>query len=79
MTQREKFQIALTEAYTDLFANDPEYTYSASKTTPEALAAIMTAGLVTGAANKDGAGVKRACKVVGIAPTYKAIRAYLTA
>ncbi len=77
MTNTEQFQTALTDAYKDLFANDPEYAYSASRTTPEALAVKMTAGLATGAANKDGTGIKRACKAVGIKPTWAAIRAYL--
>lgn len=79
MTNTATFQQALEEAYQNLFAHDAEYAYSAAHTTPEALAAKMTAGLVTGAANKDGAGIRRACKVVGIPHTYKAIRAYLTA
>lgn len=74
-----QFETALTEAYRDLFANDPEYAYSASRCTPESLAAKMTAGLATGAANKDGEGIKRACRAMKIPHTYKAIRAFLTA
>lgn len=79
MTNHNRFEQELTAAYTDLFANDPEYAYAAARTTPAALAAKMTAGLVTGGANKDGAGIRRACKAVGIKPTYAAIRAFLTA
>jgi hypothetical protein len=77
MTNAERFQDALMTAYRDLFANDPEYAYSAAHTTPEALAGKMTVGLAKGSANKDGAGVRRACKTVGIKHTYAAIRAYL--
>lgn len=76
MTNRETFETALVTAYTDLFANDPEYAYAASRTTPAALAAKMTAGLLTGSANKDGEGIKRACKACGIKHTYKAIQAF---
>jgi hypothetical protein len=71
------FETKLAEAYADLFKNDPDYAYSASRCTPEGLAAKMTAGLRTGAANHDGAGIKRACKAVGIKHTHKAIREYL--
>lgn len=77
MTNRETFQAELTKQYADLFANDPSYAYSASKTTPDALAAKMTDGLVTGSANKDGAGIARTCKALGIKNTYAAIRLYL--
>jgi hypothetical protein len=77
MTNQETFQLALETAYRELFSTDPEYAYSASRITPEALAAKMTAGLATGGAKHDGTGIKRACKAVGIAHTVKAIRAYL--
>lgn len=79
MTNTERFRAELITAYTDLFANDAEYAYSAARCTPESLADKMLPGLVTGGANKDGAGIKRACKAVGIAHTYKAIRAFLSA
>jgi hypothetical protein len=79
MTNKTKFCLALECAYTDLFRTDPEYGFSASRTTPGALAAKMTAGLVTGSANKDGEGIKRACKACGIKQTYKAIKTYLEA
>jgi hypothetical protein len=75
----EAFTANLEQAYEHLFVNDPEYGYSASRTTPAALAQKMTIGLARGEANKDGKGIKRACKALGIAYTYKAISAYLTA
>ena len=75
---REKFINELTLAYEDLFKNDAEYAYSASKTTPKVLAEKMTVGLIGGTANHEGAGVKRACKAVGIKHTLKAIRQFLT-
>lgn len=75
----DKFTAALESAYVDLFANDPEYAYSASRTTPQALASRMASLLVTADANKDGEGIKRACKACGIKQTYKAISAFLQA
>lgn len=78
-TNRDTFRAALEAAYTDLFERDPEYAYVANRMTPAALAEKMTHGLEHGTANKDGAGIQRACKAVGIAHTYRAIKAYLTA
>jgi len=78
-SNREAFQAELTRQYADLFTNDPEYAFSATHTTPEALAQKMTAGLETGAANNDGEGIKRTCKHFKIAHTYKAIRAFFNA
>jgi hypothetical protein len=78
-TNRERFQAVLADAYRDLFANDPEYAYSARLTTPDALAAKMTIGLANGSANLDGAGIRRACKACGVRQTYKALRPFLCA
>lgn len=78
MTNREQFKAKLAEVYSNLFANDPEYAYSASKCTPEGLADKMTESLITGSANKDGEGIKRTCKAFGIKQTYAAIREFLT-
>lgn len=75
----EKFTSALESAYVDLFANDPEYAYSASRTTPKALASRMASLLMTGDANKEGEGIKRACKACGIKQTYKALSEFLQA
>lgn len=77
MSNRDIFTARLTAAYEDLFSSDPEYAYSAAHTTPTALAIKMTAGLVTGAANKDGTGIKRVCRELKLPHTYKAIRAFL--
>lgn len=74
-----KFEGTLREQYESLFANDPEYAYSASRTTPAELAAKMTRKLRDGGANKEGKGVKTTCKLLGIKYTYKAIAAYLGA
>ena len=73
----DQFYETLKAQYVDLFANSPEYAYSASRITPEALARKMTIGLDCGTANKDGEAIKRTCKALGIAHTYKAIRTYL--
>jgi hypothetical protein len=77
-TPRERFQIILEGQYARLFET-PDYAYVAARTTPAALAAKMTAGLVDGTANKDGEGIKTTCKVLGIKYTYSAIRAFLIA
>jgi hypothetical protein len=76
-TNRETFQAELEKQYSNLFATDPDYAYSASKISAGALATKMTAGLVTLSASKTGEGIKRTCKTLGIGYTYKAIRAYL--
>jgi len=60
------FESHLVDAYKDLFVNDPEYAYAAKITTPTELAYKMAKGLAIGAANKNGEGIKRACKKVGI-------------
>ncbi len=71
----EAFNARLELEYIELFKT-PEYSYSASMITPSALARKMTLGLDNGTANKDGEGIKRACKHFKIAHTYKAIRAF---
>lgn len=76
MNNYDKFRSALVEAYKDLFATDP-YAYIAASRTPEQLADKMVASLKAGTANKDGEGIKRACKACGIKQTYKAIVPYL--
>ncbi len=75
----DKFYEQLKTEYENLFKNDPEYAYAASRTNPADLARKMTLGLDSGSANKDGEGIKRTCKHFGIAHTYKAIRAFLQA
>jgi len=77
VSQRQQFMDALAIAYRDLFATNSEYAYSAARISPEALALKMTNGLQTGAANKDGEGIKRACKACGVKYTYAAIREFL--
>lgn len=77
MNNIERFESELVAQYRDLFASDADYACSAAHTTPETLAAKMTAGLVSGSASKDGKGIKRACKTFGIKHTYTAIRAFL--
>ena len=67
----------LTDQYDQLF-NSPEYAMAAARYTPDGLARKMTLGLIEGTANKDGEGIKRTCKTLGIAYTYKAIKQFLT-
>ena len=77
MSARDTFRDTLAAQYHELFATNPDYAYAASQKRPEELAEHMTAGLAKGSANKEGAGIRRTCKALGIAYTYKAIRAYL--
>lgn len=76
-TARERFITVLTGQYEYLFTL-PDYTMAAARTTPATLAEKMAAGLVDGSADKDGEGIKRTCKALGIKPTYKAIKAFIT-
>ena len=75
--QRKLFQSVLTQTLVVLF-KEPEYARAAARYSPDHFAAIITAGLLSGEASKDGAGVTETCRTLGIKPTYKAIRAYLT-
>jgi hypothetical protein len=77
-TNAETFKTILASNYVKLFET-PEYALAASRYSPEALAEKMTAGLISGSANKDGDGIRMTCKHLGIKTTYKAIREYLTA
>lgn len=71
------FRNALSSAYSELFATDPEYAYSASKCTPEELADRMTKAAIAGTANFTGTGFRLACKAVGIRHTAGSVKAYL--
>ena len=77
MNNFDKFQEQLEKEYTELFKT-PEYSYSASRTTPKSLAEKMTASLKAGSANKDGDGIKRTCKHFGVKYTYKDIQQFLS-
>ena len=72
-----KFTNELEKAYAFLFKNDPEYAYSAARNTPRELAEKMTSAFLKGSANRDGAGIKLACKAIGIKQTFKAISSFL--
>jgi hypothetical protein len=74
---RLRFELELAKAYELLFTTKEDYAYAARLHTPQSLAAKMTAGLADGSANKDGDGIKMACKAVGIKHTYKEIQPYL--
>jgi hypothetical protein len=76
MTQAQQFRDVLAAQYRELFTT-PEYATAAARMTPEALATRMTDGLISGAASKDGDGIKRTCKALGIKNTYAAIKTYL--
>jgi hypothetical protein len=73
----DAFCAFLSAKYAELFANDPEYSYSASKCTPGELARKMALALDRGSANKAGKAIAAACRHFGIPHTYKAIRAFL--
>lgn len=74
---QQLFRDALSSAYSELFATNPQYAYSASKCTPEDLADRMTRAAIAGTANFTGAGFRLACKAVGIRHTAGSIKAYL--
>jgi hypothetical protein len=75
-TQFDQFYTTLAEQYRTLFQT-PKYAMAAARYTPEDLARKMTCGLAAGTADKDGEGIIKTCKALGISHTYKAIRAYL--
>lgn len=77
MTNKELFTAQLEKEYSDLFLNNSEYAFAASRTTPQALAQKMTESLANNTANKDGEAIKRACKSFGIKHTYAAIKEFL--
>lgn len=71
-----KFLAQLELEYVELFKH-PDYSLAARLHTPATLANKMAEGLEDGTANKDGDGIKRTCRALGIPYTYKAIKAYL--
>ena len=77
MTNLEKFTKELEKAYSVLFETDSRFAYSKRVTTPRELAFKMANGLANGSANKDGEGIRIACKACGIKNTYKDLRAFL--
>lgn len=76
--KQERFRAALERHYEDLFANDPEYSYSKARISPKELAEKMTQGFISGHADKGGTGTKRTCRELGIPHTYTGIREYLS-
>jgi len=76
-TNASKFCEELARQYADLFVSDPDYAYSAARCSPAGLAATMTEALAKGSGNKEGKGIQRTCKTLGVKYTYTAIRAYL--
>lgn len=60
-----RFVEELTRQYGVLFLT-PEYALNASRRTPQQAAEKMAAGLRDGTANKDGEGIRRTCKALGI-------------
>jgi hypothetical protein len=77
MTNFEQFVAVLTDHYCQLFDNNEAYSVAKARYTPEQLAEKMALSLKNGAGSKDGDGIKRTCKALGVAYTYKAINAYL--
>jgi hypothetical protein len=75
---KARFIAVLTDQYAQLFET-AEYALARARYTPAAMAEKMTDGVVDGSANKDGDGIKRTCKALGIKHTYKAIGEYLNA
>lgn len=77
MSKKQLFEQTLAAEYETLFATDSDYAYSASKVSAKDLAAKMTHALLMGSGNKDGKGIQRTCKKLGINHSYKAIGKYL--
>lgn len=75
MNNKQLFEQTLTEEYKTLYATDPAY--STFTISPEDLAKRMTHALYRTSGNKDGKGIKRTCKKLGINYTYKAISEFL--
>lgn len=73
-----EFKTVLAEQYRELFANDdPRYSPTTKKTSPDLLAIWMTNGLLNKRAAIDGEGIKRTCKKLGIKYTKKGVYEYL--
>lgn len=78
-TPSERFAAVLTEQYTYLFEAEPaSYGLAKARYTPKELAEKMTENFKAGTASKDGDGIKRTCKVLGIRHTYAAIEAFIS-
>ena len=75
MNNKQLFEQTLTTEYKTLYATDPKY--STFTISPEDLAKQMTHTMFRGTGNKEGKGIKRACKTLGINYTYKAIKEFL--
>ena len=77
MTNKERFKEELRRQYESLYASSEEYAFAKKRRTPSELAEMMTEGLADATANKDGEGIKRTCKALGIKHTYRAIEEFL--
>ena len=75
-TNVDIFKAELINQYHNL-EHDPAYFAVFSKMTPEELAEKMMPALIRGSASKDGKGINRTCKALGIKHTYKAINDFL--
>lgn len=75
MNNKQLFEQTLTTEYKTLYATDA--VYSTFTISPEDLAKKMTHALYRKSGNKDGNGIKRTCKKLGINHTYKSIREFL--
>jgi len=71
---KDKFIRIYTEELTDRFANDPEFAFSAARTTPAELALKMYNSIMKQTANINSPAIKKALKACGIKPTYTAVR-----
>ena len=77
-TNIERFITVLTDQYAQLYKSDPvTYGMASARYTPAELAEKMTMSLKARTGNKDGKGIERTCKALGIKHTYKAIEGYL--
>lgn len=75
-TNVDIFKAELIKQYHNL-KDDPEYLAVFRWNIPEDLAYKMMPALIRGSASKDGKGINRTCKALGIKHTYKAINDFL--
>ena len=78
-TPLDRFITVLSDQYAQLYESDPiTYSMAKSKYSPAELAEKMTMSLKARTGSKDGKGIERTCKALGIKYTYKSIEGYLS-
>ena len=77
-TNVDIFKAELVKQYRRLInEGEADYIPVFMRMTPEELAEKMIPAFIRGSASKDGKGIQRTCKALGIKHTYKAINEFL--